>query len=73
MASWSRLWTAVAAGLESSRSILKVDDVHADTLSAPKALEEEKEHRKMIQKKIYKNLSEVRDNGGNVSVTYISS
>ncbi|CAN7047762.1 unnamed protein product, partial [Brassica rapa subsp. trilocularis] len=49
---------AVAAGLESSRSILKVDDVHADTLSAPKALEEEKEHRKMIQKKIYKNLSE---------------
>ncbi|KAH0917078.1 hypothetical protein HID58_024738 [Brassica napus] len=70
MASWSRLWTAVAAGLESSRSILKVDDVHADTLSATKALEEEKEHRKMIQKKIYKNLSEVRDNGGNALEIY---
>ncbi|KAG2323460.1 hypothetical protein Bca52824_016673 [Brassica carinata] len=69
MASWSGLWTVVAAGMESSRSILKRAAAHTDTLSAPKASEEEKKHRKMIKKKIYEKLSDLRDNGGNVSLT----
>lgn len=48
---------------------MKRDNVHANSLSTPKASEEEKKHRKMIQKKIYEKLSDLRDNGGKVSVT----